>query len=172
MTESTEQFAVAPGTLPGANEDYTAKDLEHLSDQEHVRKRPAMYIGDTSSRGLHHLVSEVVDNSIDEAMAGFASTIVIQINNDGSVTVEDDGRGIPVEEHPELKKSTLEGVMTVLKFGGKFSKRVRGNLGWLGNFFISLFFGFFCKFSEFCIDDRVDFLFRLLMGQSLRHVKD
>jgi len=122
MTESTEQFAVAPGTLPGANEDYTAKDLEHLSDQEHVRKRPAMYIGDTTSRGLHHLVSEVVDNSIDEAMAGFASTIVMQINNDGSVTVEDDGRGIPVEEHPELKKSTLEGVMTVLKFGGKFSK--------------------------------------------------
>ena len=122
MTESTEQFVVAPGTLPGANEDYTAKDLEHLSDQEHVRKRPAMYIGDTSSRGLHHLVSEVVDNSIDEAMAGFATTILVQINNDGSVTVEDDGRGIPVEEHPELKKSTLEGVMTVLKFGGKFSK--------------------------------------------------
>jgi len=122
MTESTEQFAVATGILPGANEDYTAKDLEHLSDQEHVRKRPAMYIGDTTSRGLHHLVSEVVDNSIDEAMAGFASTIVVQINNDGSVTVEDDGRGIPVEEHPDLKKSTLEGVMTVLKFGGKFSK--------------------------------------------------
>jgi len=122
MTESTEQFAVAAGVLPGANQDYTAKDLEHLSDQEHVRKRPAMYIGDTTSRGLHHLVSEVVDNSIDEAMAGFATTIIVQINNDGSITVEDDGRGIPVEEHPELKKSTLEGVMTVLKFGGKFSK--------------------------------------------------
>ncbi|MDR3233512.1 MAG: DNA gyrase subunit B [Planctomycetaceae bacterium] len=117
-----EQFTVTSGVLPGANEDYTAKDLEHLSDQEHVRKRPAMYIGDTTSRGLHHLVSEVVDNSIDEAMAGFASTILIQINNDGSVSVEDDGRGIPVEEHPDLKKSTLEGVMTVLKFGGKFSK--------------------------------------------------
>ena len=95
MTESTEQFAVATGILPGANEDYTAKDLEHLSDQEHVRKRPAMYIGDTTSRGLHHLVSEVVDNSIDEAMAGFASTIVVQINNDGSVTVEDDGEVFP-----------------------------------------------------------------------------
>jgi DNA gyrase subunit B len=116
--ESVNEFTVSQGALPGANEDYTAKDLEHLSDQEHVRKRPAMYIGDTTSRGLHHLVSEVVDNSIDEAMAGFATTILVQINNDGSVTVEDDGRGIPVEEHPDLKKSTLEGVMTVLKFGG------------------------------------------------------
>jgi len=81
-----------------------------------------MYIGDTTSRGLHHLVSEVVDNSIDEAMAGFASTIVVQINNAGSVTVEDDGRGIPVDFHEDLQKSTLEGVMTVLKFGEKFSK--------------------------------------------------
>ncbi|MDO5565430.1 MAG: DNA gyrase subunit B, partial [Planctomycetia bacterium] len=107
---------------PAANNSYTAEDLEHLSDQEHVRKRPAMYIGDTGSRGLHHLVTEVVDNSIDEALAGFASSILVMINNDGSVTVEDDGRGIPVEEHPELKISTLEGVMTVLKFGGKFSK--------------------------------------------------
>ncbi len=115
-------FSPDPTPLPGANEDYTAKDLEHLSDQEHVRKRPAMYIGDTTSRGLHHLVSEVVDNSIDEAMAGFASKILVQINSDGSVTVEDDGRGIPVDFHPDLQKSTLEGVMTVLKFGGKFSK--------------------------------------------------
>ena len=117
---TNEEYTFDP--TPHANEDYTAKDLEHLSDQEHVRKRPAMYIGDTSSRGLHHLVNEVVDNSIDEAMAGFASTVSVTINNDGSVTVEDDGRGIPVDEHPDLKKSTLEGVMTVLKFGGKFSK--------------------------------------------------
>ncbi|MCL2349266.1 MAG: DNA gyrase subunit B [Planctomycetaceae bacterium] len=108
--------------IPSANAEYTAKDLEHLSDQEHVRKRPSMYIGDTGMRGLHHLVSEVVDNSIDEAMAKFATMVTVTINNDGSVTVEDDGRGIPVEEHPDLKKSTLEGVMTVLKFGGKFSK--------------------------------------------------
>jgi DNA gyrase subunit B len=122
MTESTEQFAVAPGALPGANKEYTAKDLEHLSDQEHVRKRPNMYIGDTESHGLHHLVNEVVDNSLDEALAGFASTVTVTINNDGSVTVEDDGRGIPVDFHPDLQKSTLEGVMTVLKFGGKFSK--------------------------------------------------
>jgi len=119
-----EDFRIEPqnGVMPEANADYSAKDLEHLSDQEHVRKRPAMYIGDTGVRGLHHLVSEVVDNSIDEAMAKFATVISVTINNDGSVTVEDDGRGIPVEEHPDLKKSTLEGVMTVLKFGGKFSK--------------------------------------------------
>ncbi len=102
--------------------DYSAKDLEHLSDLEHVRERPSMYIADTTPRGLHHLVYEVVDNSIDEAMAGFATEISVVINNDGSVTVEDNGRGIPVEEHPDLGFSTLQGVMTVLKFGGKFKK--------------------------------------------------
>ena len=108
--------------------DYISADLQHLSDLEHVRERPSMYIGDTTSRGLHHLVYEVVDNSIDEAMAGFAKTIYVQINNDGSVTVEDDGRGIPIGKHEQLSAemdrevSTLEGVMTVLKFGGKFEK--------------------------------------------------
>ncbi len=102
--------------------EYTAKDLQHLSDLEHVRERPSMYIADTTARGLHHLVYEVVDNSIDEAMAGFATEISVVINNDGSVTVEDNGRGIPVEEHPDLGFSTLQGVMTVLKFGGKFKK--------------------------------------------------
>jgi DNA gyrase subunit B len=102
--------------------EYGAEQLEHLSDLEHVRERPAMYIGDRTTRGLHHLVFEVVDNSIDEAMAGFATEISVRINNDGSVTVEDNGRGIPVETHPDLGKSTLEGVMTVLKFGGKFTK--------------------------------------------------
>jgi DNA gyrase subunit B len=101
---------------------YGADQLEHLSDLEHVRERPSMYIADTTTRGLHHLVYEVVDNSIDEVMAGYATHISVTINNDGSVTVEDDGRGIPVEMHPDLGKSTLEGVMTVLKFGGKFSK--------------------------------------------------
>ena len=123
----SEDFRIEPQegashSIPEANAEYSAKDLEHLSDQEHVRKRPAMYIGDIGVRGLHHLVSEVVDNSIDEAMAKFATTVHVTINNDGSVTVEDDGRGIPIEEHPDLKISTLEGVMTVLKFGGKFSK--------------------------------------------------
>ena len=102
--------------------EYGAEQLEHLSDLEHVRQRPAMYIGDTSVRGLHHLVYEVVDNSIDEAMAGHAHEISVKINREGSVTVEDDGRGIPVEVHPDLGFSTLQGVMTVLKFGGKFSK--------------------------------------------------
>lgn len=102
--------------------EYDASKLEHLSDLEHVRERPSMYIGDTGTRGLHHLVYEVVDNSIDEAMAGFAKHVHVTINIDGSVTVEDDGRGIPVEVHPVLGFSTLQGVMTVLKFGGKFSK--------------------------------------------------
>jgi len=112
-------------SLPGA---YGAEQLQHLSDLEHVRERPSMYIGDTTGRGLHHLVYEVVDNSIDEAMVGHAKNVRVTINNDGSITVEDDGRGIPVEPHPQLSEelgrevSTLEGVMTVLKFGGKFSK--------------------------------------------------
>ena len=102
--------------------EYGAEQLEHLSDLEHVRERPSMYIADTTLRGLHHLVYEVVDNSIDEAMAGHATQLSVTINNDGSVTVEDDGRGIPVEEHADLGCSTLQGVMTVLKFGGKFTK--------------------------------------------------
>ena len=108
---------------------YDQDDLQHLSDLEHVRQRPSMYIGDTGSRGLHHLVYEVVDNSIDEAMAGFASFVSVKINSDGSITVEDDGRGIPVDRHEDLSSkhdreiSTLEGVMTFLKFGGKFSDK-------------------------------------------------
>jgi DNA gyrase subunit B len=107
---------------------YTSADLKHLSDRDHVRERPSMYIGDTTTRGLHHLVYEVVDNSIDECMAGYARQVSVTVNVDGSVTVEDDGRGIPVDLHPQLSEemdrevSTLEGVMTVLKFGGKFEK--------------------------------------------------
>ena len=109
-------------------QDYTSADLKHLSDREHVRERFGMYIGDNTSRGLHHLVYEVVDNSIDECMAGHAHHVSVTVNVDGSVTVEDDGRGIPVDRHPQLSEemerdvSTLEGVMTVLKFGGKFEK--------------------------------------------------
>ena len=118
-----EQFGMVKGEA-----EYKPEDLQHLSDLEHVRERPSMYIGDTTVRGLHHLVFEVVDNSIDEAMAGYATTVRVQINNDGSVTVEDDGRGIPIGNHEQLSEelgrdiSTLEGVMTVLKFGGKFEK--------------------------------------------------
>ena len=100
--------------------EYGAEQISHLSDLEHVRKRPGMYIADTTTRGLHHLVYEVVDNSIDEVMAGYASFVNVTINTDGSITIEDNGRGIPVEIYPELGISTLEGVMTVLKFGGKF----------------------------------------------------
>lgn len=115
---------------PSAQQDgeYTDEDLKHLSDMEHVRARPSMYIGDTTLKGLHHLVYEVVDNSIDEVMAGFAKAVSVRINSDGSVTVEDDGRGIPVTRHEQLSEemgrdvSSLEGVMTVLKFGGKFEK--------------------------------------------------
>jgi DNA gyrase subunit B len=107
---------------------YTSEDLLHLSDREHVRERFGMYIGDNTARGLHHLVYEVVDNSIDECMANYAKRVSVMVNVDGSVTVEDDGRGIPVEKHAQLSEemdrdvSTLEGVMTVLKFGGKFQK--------------------------------------------------
>jgi DNA gyrase subunit B len=111
-----------------SNPEYTSADLKHLSDREHVRERFGMYIGDNTSRGLHHLVYEVVDNSIDECMADYAKHVGVTVNVDGSVTVEDDGRGIPVDRHPQLSEemerdvSTLEGVMTVLKFGGKFEK--------------------------------------------------
>ena len=118
----------APPTMKQGDADYGAASLQHLSDLEHVRERPAMYIGDLTARGLHHLVYEVVDNSIDEAMAGFAKHVSVTVNSEGSVTVEDDGRGIPVERHEQLSEemghdvSSLEGVMCVLKFGGKFEK--------------------------------------------------
>ena len=123
--------------LPLNGSDYNSEDLQHLSDLEHVRKRPGMYIGDTTLKGLHHLAYEVVDNSIDEAMAQYAKIVSVTINADGSVTVEDDGRGIPVERHAQLTElmqkemSTLEGVMTVLKFGGKFEKNAYKTSGGL-----------------------------------------
>ena len=123
--------------VPLNGSDYNSEDLQHLSDLEHVRKRPGMYIGDTTLKGLHHLAYEVVDNSIDEAMAQFAKIVSVTINADGSVTVEDDGRGIPVERHAQLtdlmqrEMSTLEGVMTVLKFGGKFEKNAYKTSGGL-----------------------------------------
>src|SRR5262245_28460093 len=111
---------------------YTAKDIEVLEGLEPVRRRPGMYVGGTDERALHHLVAEVLDNAMDEAVAGHADRIEVELDDEGFCTVSDNGRGIPVDPHPRYKsKSALEVILTTLHSGGKFSNKVYSTAGGL-----------------------------------------
>src|ERR1700730_2256819 len=114
--------ATAPAEVKnnGSEADYSEKNVQIFKDAAHIRQRPGMYIGNVASSGLHHLVYELVYNSVDEALAGYCKTIHVKIEVDGSLSVRDDGRGIPVEEHPEAKRPTLEVVLTTVGAGAKF----------------------------------------------------
>src|SRR6201999_2159049 len=128
MAKSPDLFDNAPAATKG----YTAKDIEVLEGLEPVRRRPGMYIGGTDENALHHLAAEILDNAMDEAVAGFANRIEVELKADDVVVIHDNGRGIPIDPHPKFKnKSALEVIMTTLHAGGKFGGKVYDTSGGL-----------------------------------------